>query len=44
MHIVGLQFVNSHKEEEKATTFATYFSNITDKSVAVEEYVLKCKH
>ncbi len=44
IRIVGLQFVNSHKEEEKATTFATYFSNIMDKSVAVEEYVLKCKH
>ncbi len=34
MHIVGLQSVNTHKEE----------ATIMDEAEAVDEYVLKCKY
>ncbi len=37
MHIIGLQSVNTHKEE-KATTYF-FQANIMDEAVAVEEHV-----
>ncbi len=39
----GLQSVNTHKEEEKATTYF-FQANVLDKAVAVEEYIFKSKY
>ncbi len=41
MHKVGLQSVDTQKEEEKATTYF-FRASLFVEAVAVEEYVLKC--
>ncbi len=42
-HIVSLQFINTHKEEEGANT-DFFQANVMDKAAAVGEYVLKFKY
>ncbi len=44
MHIVGLQSVDTHKKEEKATSFVFFQANIMDRAVVGEENVFKCNY
>ncbi len=43
-HIAGLQSINIHKEEEKATTSFSFQANVMDEAVPAEEYVFKCNY
>ncbi len=40
MHLVGLQSINTHKEDEKASAHFFFQANVMHIAVALEEHVL----